>query len=91
VQGSYQSEQLSLFDANPIVRDAGIIDGYALVDASIGIADKDDRFRVTLQVRNLFDESFAAAISNGGPAGAYLYRIPREADRHFGISGRFNF
>jgi iron complex outermembrane receptor protein len=91
VQGSFQTEQLSLFDANPIIRNAGIIDGYALVDANIGIADKDDRFRVTLQVRNLFDESFAAAISNGGPSGAFLYRIPREADRHFGITGRFNF
>ncbi len=91
LQGSYQSEQLSLFDANPIVREAGIIDGYALVDASIGIADKDDRYRVTLFARNLFDQSFAAAIANGGPAGSYLYRIPREADRHFGITARVNF
>jgi iron complex outermembrane recepter protein len=91
LQGSYQSEQLSLFDANPIVREAGIIDGYGLLDASIGIADKDDRFRVTLHARNLFDTSFAAAISNGGPAGAYLYRFPREADRHFGITGRVKF
>lgn len=91
VQGSYQSEQLSLFDANPIVRDAGIIDGYALVDASIGVSDKDDKYRLTFHVRNLFDQSFAAAIANGGPAGAYLYRIPREADRYVGVTGRVNF
>jgi iron complex outermembrane receptor protein len=91
VQGSYQSEQLSLFDANPIVREAGIIDGYALVDASVGIGDKDDKYRLTFHVRNLFDQSFAAAISNGGPGGAYLYRIPREADRYVGVTGRVNF
>jgi iron complex outermembrane receptor protein len=91
VQGSYQSEQLSLFDANPIVRDAGIIDGYALVDASIGVGDKDDRYRLTFHVRNLFDQSFAAAIANGGPNGAYLYRIPREADRYVGVTGRVSF
>jgi iron complex outermembrane receptor protein len=91
VQGSVQSEQLSLFDANPIVRDAGIIDGYALVDASVGIGDKDDRYRLTFHARNLFDQSFAAAIANGGPAGAYLYRIPREADRYVGLTGRVSF
>jgi len=91
VQGSYQSSQLAIFSPNPIVRDNGTIDGYALVDASIGFGDRDDRFRVTLHGRNLFDESFPAAIATGGPSGTYLYRIPREADRYFGVSGRFNF
>ncbi len=90
-QGSYQSSQLSLFDANPIVRNAGIIKAYGLVDANIGIADRDNRYQLTFQVKNLFDTSFPAQISNGGPRGSYLYRIPREADRVFGATLRINY
>ncbi len=90
-QGSYQSSQLSLFDVNPIVRNAGIIKAYGLVDANIGIADRDGLYQLTFQVKNLFDTSFPAQITNGGPAGSYLYRIPREADRIFGATLRFNF
>jgi iron complex outermembrane receptor protein len=91
LQGSVQSSQLAIFSPNPIVRDNGTIDGYALVDASIGVGDRDDRFRVTVHVRNIFDESFPAAIATGGPRGTYLYRIPYEADRRFGVTGRVNF
>lgn len=53
--------------------------------------DADDRFRLTAQVKNLFDQSFPAAITSGGPGGAYRYIIPREADRYYGITGRINF
>lgn len=55
------------------------------------MADKADHYRLTFQVRNLLDQSFAAAIANGGPGGAYRYQIPRDADRYFGITGRVNF
>lgn len=91
VQGSTQSSQLSLFDANPAIRAAGTIGAYSLVDAQIGIIGKDDTFRLTFVAKNLFDESFAAAITNGGPGGALRYLIPREADRYFGVTGRVNF
>ena len=90
-QGSYQSDQLSLFDPSPVVRAAGEIDGYTLLDLSAGIVDADDRFKLTFQVRNLLDTSFAAQITNGGPGGGYRYIIPREADRYFGVTGRINF
>jgi len=33
----------------------------------------------------------AAAITNGGPGGAYRYQIPRDADRYYGVTGRVNF
>jgi iron complex outermembrane receptor protein len=91
LQGSVQSSQLAIFSPNPIVRENGTIDGYALVDASVGLGDSEDRYRVTFHVRNLFDQSFPAAMETGGPGGTYLYRIPREADRYIGVSGRFNF
>ena len=90
-QGSYQSSQLSLFAPDAIQRRLGTIPAYGLVNLTAGIQDKNDRFRLTFLVRNLFDQSFAAAIINGGPGGAYRYQIPRDADRYFGIIGRYNF
>jgi iron complex outermembrane receptor protein len=88
---STQSSQLSLFDASQALRDAGTIGAYSLVDLQFGLVEKDDKFRLTFIVKNLFDQSFAAQITNGGPGGAFRYLIPREADRYFGITGRINF
>ncbi len=90
-QASAQSKQLSLFDPSAALRAAGTIGGYSLVDLSLGIVDVDDRFRVIFQVKNVFDTSFAASITNGGPGGSFRFLIPREADRYFGVTGRFNF
>ncbi|MEW5686090.1 MAG: TonB-dependent receptor [Pseudomonadota bacterium] len=90
-QGSFQSKQIAQFDANAAIRDATTIRGYAIVDLSVGIADRDDRYRVTAQIKNLFDESFASAITSGGPGGSYRYIIPREADRYYGVTARVNF
>ncbi|PCG15320.1 MULTISPECIES: TonB-dependent receptor [Sphingomonas] len=90
-QGSYQSSQLSQLDANAAIRAATTIKGYGLVDLSAAVIDADDRYRVTFQVKNLFDQSFAAAITSGGPGGSYRYIIPREADRYYGVTARVNF
>lgn len=90
-QGNYQSKQLALFSPDAVQRRLGTIDAYGLVNVSAGIGDVDDRYRLTFQVRNLFDQSFAAAIQNGGPSGSYRYQIPRDADRYYGVTGRFNF
>ena len=90
-QGSYQSKQISQLDASLANRLNTTIHGYAMVDLSAGIVDPNDRYRVTFQVKNLFDESFASAITSGGPGGSYRYLIPREADRYYGVTGRFNF
>jgi iron complex outermembrane recepter protein len=90
-QGSYQSSQLSFFDTSAANRLAGTIHPYAIVDLSAGIVSADDRFRVTAQVKNLFDQSFASAIGGGGPGGSFRYIIPREADRYFGITAKVKF
>lgn len=91
IQGSYQSKELALFSPNDVQRLLGTIHGYGLVNLSLGVTDANDRYRITFQVRNLFDQSFAAAIANGGPGGAYRYQIPRDADRYFGVTARVNF
>jgi iron complex outermembrane receptor protein len=90
-QGNTQSSQLSTFSPDPIVRGLATIKAYTLVNLSAGISDANDRWRVTFQARNIFNTSFAAAIANGGPGGAYLYQIPRDADRYFGVTARINF
>ena len=92
---STQSSQLSLFDVNPALRNLSYIRPYSLVDVQFGLVEKDDRFRVTVFVKNLLDQSFPAQITNSGLGGNQLiglrYIIPREADRYFGIMGRVNF
>ena len=90
-QGNFQSSQLSLFAADPIQRQLGTIPAYGLVNLSLGVGDKDDKVRLTFQVRNVFDKAYPAAITNGGPSGSYRYQIPRDADRYFGVTGRVNF
>ncbi|GGE92151.1 TonB-dependent receptor [Sphingomonas prati] len=90
-QGNYQSKQLALFSPDAVQRRLGTIDGYGLINLSAGVGDSEDRYRLTFQVKNLLDQSFAAAIQNGGPAGSYRYQIPRDADRYFGVNGRVNF
>jgi iron complex outermembrane recepter protein len=74
----------------PIVTPLVTIDSYSLLDASIGIEDKDSRYRIALVGRNLTDESYASLISTGGPT-RVRYLIPREADRYFGVQMRANF
>jgi iron complex outermembrane recepter protein len=92
---STQSSQLSLFDANAALRNLSFIRPYSLVDLQFGIVEKDDKFRVTFLVKNLFDQSFPAQITNSGLGGNQLigvrYIIPREADRYFGVQARVNF
>lgn len=90
-QASYQTSQLSLFVADPVQRANGVIPAYALVNLSAAVLDVNDRYRLTFQVRNAFDQSFPATISTGGPQGAYRLQIPRDADRYFGVTGRVNF
>ena len=90
-QTAYQSKQLSQFDANPLVRAATTIGGYALVDMSASLVDTAGRFKLTGQVKNVFDQSFAASVVTGGPGGSLRSIIPREADRYYGITARANF
>lgn len=90
-QGSYQSSELSIFDPSPILRSAGTIGAYGLINLTAAVVDVKDRFTITGTVRNVANQHFAAAIANGGPLGSYRYQIPRDADRYYGITGKFNF
>ncbi len=90
-QASYQSSQLSQFDASAAIRQATTIGRYALVDFSAGVVDANDRYKLTFQMKNAFDQSFAAQIQSGGPGGSYRHIIPRDADRYYGVVGSVKF
>jgi iron complex outermembrane recepter protein len=97
-QGSYQSSQLSLLVASPLITGNSRIKDYGLLDLSIALLGADDRFRISFLAKNVLDTSFAASIVDGGPLSAgntgsssYRYIIPREADRYFGINAKVNF
>jgi iron complex outermembrane recepter protein len=91
MQMNFQSKQLSLFAPDPVQRAFGTIPGYALYNAQISLVDPADKWKLTFQVRNLFDKAYPAAIINGGVSGSYRYQIPRDADRYWGVSARYNF
>ena len=97
-QGSYQSSQLSLLVANPLIRGNSRIKSYGLLDLSIALLGADDAFRISFLAKNVLNTSFAASIVDGGPLSAgntgsssYRFIIPREADRYFGINAKVNF
>jgi iron complex outermembrane recepter protein len=90
-QASAQSEQLSIFSPNAVLRQRGTIDGYELVNLQAGIGDSEDGWKLMVQVRNLFDKSYIAHKESGGPGGSLRYQIPRDADRYWGVTGRLSF
>ncbi len=90
-QMSFQSSQLELFSDVLLKRLVGTQPGYALVNLQIGLVDPDDKWKLTFQVRNVFDQAYAAAIPDTGPAGSYRYQIPRDVDRYWGVTGKISF
>lgn len=64
--------------------------GYGTIDASVAFVGKDDRLRLALIGKNLTDKHF---VINRIPNGAAFMRqiTPRDAERYFGASLRYNF
>ena len=70
-------------------------DSYGVGDFSVGINDKNDRYRITAFVNNFTDENFSATIIDYrqvyGGARALLGSLPRASQRYYGVRVRFNF
>jgi len=90
-QGSFQSSEISQVDAVAANRANTTIHSYGLLDLSASLVDHADKYKLTLQVKNVLDQSFSASITTGGPGNALRHIIPREADRYVGVSLRANF
>ncbi len=57
------------------------VQGYGIANAQVGLASRDDRFRVTVFARNLFDKAYVLIPSNQVVLGQYLGE-----PRTFGVS-----
>jgi iron complex outermembrane recepter protein len=95
-QASFTDKQLSGLQATNtaaqvLTRGALTIPAYDQVDFSIAAVGADNRYRIALLVKNAFNTHYASTIATGGPGGTILYQIPRDADRYFGITARYNF
>ncbi len=64
--------------------ESGRIDAYGLWNASVGVSDADDRYRLTFLVKNILDDSFVLLNTSEGQR----LMIPRDADRYAGINLR---
>jgi iron complex outermembrane receptor protein len=88
---AYQSSQMYELTTNLVTRAGTTVASYATVDVSAALVEQNDRWKLTAQIKNLFDKSFASSIISGGPGGSFRYIIPREADRYFGVTFQLNF
>ena len=86
---TYQSETQFALPNNPLA----VQDGYGLLDASVRLADADDRYVVSLFARNLTDTFYRTSIFQDFTslnAAQTQQRVPQGADRRFGVSLRVN-
>ena len=95
-QWAFTSKQLSQLQATNTTaqiqtQSAVTIKGYDQIDLSVAFVDRDDRYRLAFIVKNVADKAYPSTIATGGPGGAILYQIPHDADRYWGVTGRFNF
>ncbi|WP_232492941.1 TonB-dependent receptor [Novosphingobium kaempferiae] len=66
---------------------SGEIDPYGIWNASIGVSDADDKYRLTFMVRNILDDSYVLLNTTNGQR----LMIPRDADRYAGLNLRAKF
>ena len=94
--------QLSLSNQSDVTysleQDPGLTqDGYTTVNLSFGASTQDDRYHLTVFVRNLLDETFVAGlqrdnmITNAANPNNILYFPSKDAERYMGITLRANF
>jgi outer membrane receptor protein involved in Fe transport len=84
---TYQGRQNTTFRTEILRADDFFIDDYALVDARVGVASADNRWKVTAFGRNLTNKSYVTAVST------YLDTLIRYRGRPvvYGVSAGFNY
>ncbi|MCB1705060.1 MAG: TonB-dependent receptor [Halioglobus sp.] len=69
-------------------------DAYAIVDLRAVLAGKEEGYRVTAFVKNVFDKNYASLIYANSPAllpNGYIQLVPKYANRMAGIEVRYDF
>jgi iron complex outermembrane receptor protein len=72
-------------------------DGYSLINLNLGVRTQDDRYQLSLFVRNLFDVHFVNGmqrdnmLTNAANPDNILYFPAKDAERYAGLTFRANF
>ncbi len=70
-------------------------DSYGVFNLSAGIVSKDDSYKLTVFVNNLFDKNYVDGIADVrflfGNEPVLVHNIPRSADRYMGVRLKVNF
>ena len=92
--GNAQSKMNFVIEQDPVT----VHDSYTIVDASIGLRDPSERYRVTFFVRNLFDEHYVTSMGRTATLSTALVTpnnlqatVPKEANRYFGATFGVSF
>lgn len=86
--GYWQDETIFSINQSPTARE----DSRAIVNAAIGIEDKEGRYQASVFVNNLFDEHYVTNIGNLGLFGGIDFQyVPRDHQRYFGVRFGANF
>lgn len=84
----YQTKVQYSLDQDPLT----VQNGYAVVNAAIGIESKEGRYTLSAFVKNLFDKNFTGNLFNSAFNGGRLYQqVLRDGERYFGVRGSVHF
>lgn len=64
---------------------------YAIVNATVGLADSKAGWRAAIVVKNLADKSYASFVQNSGGSGYINRYVPRDDERYTGVTLRYDF
>jgi iron complex outermembrane receptor protein len=94
LSGTAQSKANFVIEQDPLLEH----DGYALVDASIGVRAPDNRYRITLFAKNVFDEHYVTLLARSATLTTATYspnsltgNVPKDANRYFGVTFGVSF
>lgn len=92
--GTSQSKVNFVIEQDPLTTQ----DGYTTVDASVGIRDQSNRYRLTFFVKNLFDEHYVTLLARSATLttatltpNSLTGNVPKEANRYFGATFGVSF
>jgi iron complex outermembrane receptor protein len=94
LSGSSQSKFNFVIEQDPLTEH----DGYTIVDASVGFRAPNNRYRITLFAKNLFDEHYLTLMARSATLTTATYspnsltgNVPKDANRYFGATFGVSF
>lgn len=92
--GTSQSRMQFVIEQDPLTTQ----DGYTTVDASIGLRHQSNRYRLTLFVKNVFDEHYVTLMARSSTLSTATLtpeqltgNVPKDANRYFGATFGVSF